>query len=67
MMVPVHTSNWPRTLLTMCRIVNDSSECVGSIFHVNGAATGFSDLADGGGPLCANAGAGASRAGTRTA
>jgi hypothetical protein len=51
----------------MCRIVNDSSECVGSIFHVDGAATtGLSDLDDCGGALCASTDAGARRAGTRT-
>jgi hypothetical protein len=55
----------------MCRIVNDSSECVGSIFHVDGAlTTGLSTLDDWGGPLCAKASvgdksAGANNEGTR--
>jgi hypothetical protein len=40
MIVPVHVSNCPRTLLTMCRIENDSSECVGSTFHVERVETG---------------------------
>jgi hypothetical protein len=52
-------------------MVNDNSECVGSIFHVDGAlTTGLSALADWGGPLCAKAiggkSAGASSAGART-
>jgi hypothetical protein len=50
----------------MCLIVNDSSECVGSIFHVDGAAIGLSVLDAWRGPLCANAGVGARSAGTRT-
>src|SRR5712672_956114 len=66
MMVPVHTSNWPRTLLTICRIVNDSSECVGSIFHVDGSALGFSVLEDCGGPPCAKVSVGDKSAGTRS-
>src|SRR4051812_7688927 len=36
-MVPVHSSNWPRTLLTMWRIVKLSSEWATSIFHVGSA------------------------------
>ena len=39
MMVPLHASNWPRTLLTRCLMVNESTECVGSIFQVDGART----------------------------
>jgi hypothetical protein len=51
----------------MCLIVNDSSECVGSIFHVDGAATtGLSDLDDCDGALWASIAAGARRAGART-
>src|SRR5450759_788437 len=60
MIVPLHASNWPRTLLTMCRIVNESSECVGSIFHVDGALTEVPALDDcAGRALCAPARAGA--------
>src|SRR5712671_6777655 len=69
MMVPVQTSNWPRTLLTICRIVNDSSECVGSIFHVDGALTSLAAVDTCGCPLCATAvggtSTGASSQGTR--
>src|SRR3954468_12325342 len=63
LMVPDHSSNWPRTLLTMWRIVNESSEWATSIFQVGSVLTADTVFGDWACAVpCATASAGSSAA-----